>query len=221
LADDDGGRLFPSVAYLVWLLDSDRRTIQRKLSTLRELRILAVVANECGGRGHRTHYQFNEAQLPARETWLDVKRASPAPLLDRPVKGRQLSCERASLVSRKGGILSTKGRHQCRPDQLEEINSDQSDRKRSALPVQKSNRCAPWQSDHNNSGNGYRAPNRLLDAIQNVDHAMGHDRLSFSEAISRMRRAPEFADRCAGDDFLAIVLSYFREKRGLRISGAA
>jgi hypothetical protein len=69
IANDDGTRIYPSVAYVAWLLGRSPRAVQDGLAELREAGVLAVVAFPDGGRGRATHYQMIESALPEREPW--------------------------------------------------------------------------------------------------------------------------------------------------------
>jgi hypothetical protein len=69
IANDDGTSIYPSVAYMAWLLGRDERSVQRQLKTLREQRVLAVVKFGRGGRNKPTEYRMIEANLPQREKW--------------------------------------------------------------------------------------------------------------------------------------------------------
>src|SRR5262252_9090988 len=189
-ADEDGRRVYPSVEYLARIFSSDRRTIQRKLSTLRELGLLVRETDGRGGRSVRTHYRLVEEMIPDR---LDYK-------------GRQNRSETAALVSHKGGVSVAKERHQCRPE-IEEKRQIENAAGETSCGNRKPNQRAPWQV------RATQSPNRLLDAIGLVDRLMLRDRLTFTEAVAQLRAQPEFAER--GDDLWPMLLSYFKAKRGM------
>lgn len=69
IGNHDGSRIFPTVAYIGWLVGKDVRTIQRNLKQLRDMGILTVV-KEAGGRRRGTEYQFNTEALPKRAPWI-------------------------------------------------------------------------------------------------------------------------------------------------------
>jgi hypothetical protein len=69
IANDDGTSIYPSVAYMAWLLGRSERAIQNGLSDLRAQRILRVEGRGCGGKGHPTEYRLIESALPKRPPW--------------------------------------------------------------------------------------------------------------------------------------------------------
>lgn len=69
IANDDGTSIYPSVAYVAWLLGRSERAIQNGLSDLRAEGILKVEGHGCGGKGHPTEYRLIESALPRRPPW--------------------------------------------------------------------------------------------------------------------------------------------------------
>ncbi|MBI4393350.1 MAG: hypothetical protein HY556_06090 [Euryarchaeota archaeon] len=69
IANDDGTSIYPSVAYMAWLLGRSERAIQNGLSDLRAQGVLQVEAHGCGGKGHPTEYRLIESALPKRPPW--------------------------------------------------------------------------------------------------------------------------------------------------------
>lgn len=69
IANDDGSSIYPSVAYVAWLLKRTERSVQARMKELRERGILKVVRQ--GGRwpGDTTEYCLIEANLPTRGPW--------------------------------------------------------------------------------------------------------------------------------------------------------
>lgn len=57
-ADDDGNRIYPSVATLAKKVRQSERNVQRLLRKLVKSRLLEVVGSERGGSGRTTHYRI-------------------------------------------------------------------------------------------------------------------------------------------------------------------
>lgn len=69
IGNDDGTSIYPSVAYMAWLLGRSTRSIQENLSRLRAQGVLVVVSGGTGGRSKSTEYRLLEASLPYRDPW--------------------------------------------------------------------------------------------------------------------------------------------------------
>ena len=117
IANDDGTKIYPSVAYMAWLLGRSPRQIQAGLSELRNLKVLKVVTSTSGGRGHTTEYRLIETKLPSRPPWKDrqpsesesdSKDATPAPFSETDVKG--------AGFARKGEVSDKERVKQASPD---------------------------------------------------------------------------------------------------------
>ncbi len=76
IANDDGSSIFPSVAYLAWLLGKGERSVQNGLSELKNLGIIEAIAFEKGGRNHTTEYRLIETNLPYRLPWKEVRKGA-------------------------------------------------------------------------------------------------------------------------------------------------
>jgi Helix-turn-helix domain len=63
-ANDDGTRIFPSVARVAWRLGASRATVQRHMAHFRAIGVLKVV-EEGGGRGS-TVYTLDLSALPKK-----------------------------------------------------------------------------------------------------------------------------------------------------------
>lgn len=105
IANDDGTSIYPSVAYMAWLLGKGRRSVQLGLSELREAQIIEPVGHDKGGRGQPTEYRLIEANLPKRIPWKELRKgAENAPFIS----------ERAQPTSpikpTKGASREAKGR---------------------------------------------------------------------------------------------------------------
>ncbi len=94
IANDDGTSIYPSVAYMAWLLGKGRRSVQLGLSELREAQIIEPVGHDKGGRGQPTEYRLMEANLPKRVSWQELRKGA----------------ENAPFVSVKGASGNSKGR---------------------------------------------------------------------------------------------------------------
>lgn len=69
VANDDGTSIWPSVAYMAWLMGRSERQIQTCMQKLREAGVLVVVSGGKGGRSKSTEYRMIEESLPKRERW--------------------------------------------------------------------------------------------------------------------------------------------------------
>jgi len=198
LPSREGAEIFASVAYLAWLLDLDRSTVQRQLSKLRALKIIERASTGQGGRGHGSRYQFNLANLPRRASWAEERAARMRPFDE--IKGR--------IDDAKGPHGCTERAARARPYVLRDGSLDVS-------PHRKRNKIARSHEDER------KAPSRFLEAIKLVDFLMRHEAITFDEAIARLDARPEFADRQRGDNFLGTVVYYFKTQRGLELAGKA
>lgn len=100
IANDDGSSIFPSVAYLAWLLGKGERSVQHGLSELKNLGIIEAVAFERGGRNHTTEYRLIEAKLPYRLPWKGVRKgATSAPFIS--AKGEIPDIERVKKSAQR------------------------------------------------------------------------------------------------------------------------
>lgn len=68
IANDDGTSIYPSVAYICWLLDRSERAVQGWLADLVRRGILKVISHG-GGRAKTTEYHLIEDALPKRKPW--------------------------------------------------------------------------------------------------------------------------------------------------------
>jgi hypothetical protein len=107
IANDDGTSIYPSVAYVAWLLGKGRRSVQLGLSELRDLGIIEAIGNEKGGRGQATEYQLIEAKLPKRITWQELRKGAKNAPFTEPKgatdddKGRNFEHERAHSTTER------------------------------------------------------------------------------------------------------------------------
>lgn len=102
MGNDDGYGIYPSVAYIAWLLSRSERSIQTALKKLVQLGILDRVANAKGGRGLKPRYQLNADALPERPKWRSERKgAESAPFTVAP-KGCNEQQERVQSTSQKG-----------------------------------------------------------------------------------------------------------------------
>ncbi len=75
-ADDDGRRVWPSVAYTAWKTGYGERAVRRILRSLQSKRIIEAVAHEKGGRSWATEY------------WLHLENAVKKAAFQRPSRER-------------------------------------------------------------------------------------------------------------------------------------
>ncbi len=107
IGNDDGTSIFPSVAYVSWLLGKGRRSVQTGLSELREARIIEPIGPDKGGRGQPTEYRLIEVNLPKRISWKELRKsAEDAPFTEikgavSDTKGRSFEHERAQLSTQR------------------------------------------------------------------------------------------------------------------------
>jgi hypothetical protein len=62
-ANDEGGRVFPSVGRLARMVGCDERSVRRELAELRRLGVLRVVCASVGGPGRTTEYRIDLERL--------------------------------------------------------------------------------------------------------------------------------------------------------------
>lgn len=102
MGNDDGYGIYPSVAYIAWLLSRSERSIQTALKKLVQLGILDRVANAKGGRGLKPRYQLNAEALPSRPKWRSERKgAEPSPFSVVP-KGCNERHKRVQSTTQKG-----------------------------------------------------------------------------------------------------------------------
>jgi hypothetical protein len=107
IANDDGTSIYPSVAYMAWLLGKGRRSVQTGLSELREAQIIEPVGHDKGGRSQPTEYRLIESNLPKRVPWKELRKgaeSAPFPEIKGAVsdtKGRSFEHERAQLSTER------------------------------------------------------------------------------------------------------------------------
>jgi hypothetical protein len=107
IANDDGSSIYPSVAYIAWLLGKGRRSIQVGLSELKALGIIEALGNDKGGRGQTTAYQMIEENLPNRVTWKELRKGAESARFTNlkgasgDTKGRILEHERAHFTTER------------------------------------------------------------------------------------------------------------------------
>jgi hypothetical protein len=134
IANDNGTSIFPSIAYIAWLLGDDiepsdkprmERTVQRGIKDLRELGILIHVGYRrynrhtrtfeptvAQGRSSTPEYTLVEAALPERRPWQEKGDNLSQPALERvtPVtgKGDKTTNERVTNGREKGDTSVTR-----------------------------------------------------------------------------------------------------------------
>jgi len=74
IANDDGTSIYPSVAYVAWLLSSSKRFVQDGMAKLKTRGVLEVVANAGGGRSLTVEYRMIEEKLPLRQAWRNIRK---------------------------------------------------------------------------------------------------------------------------------------------------
>lgn len=85
IGNDDGTKIYPTVAYMAWKLGRSRRSVQTGLHELLELGVLQIVQPGGGitesGYGIATRYRMQEDMLPKRAPWKERRenRATVAP----------------------------------------------------------------------------------------------------------------------------------------------
>ena len=77
-ADDDGERIFPSIAYVAWKVGKTERSVYRTIRKLIDAGIITPISGVGGGFKLTVHYRMNAAELPQREPWRADK-MSPLP----------------------------------------------------------------------------------------------------------------------------------------------
>ena len=68
-ADDDGERIFPSIAYVAWKVGKTERSVYRTIRKLIDAGILTPISGVGGGFKLTVHYRLNESELPQRGPW--------------------------------------------------------------------------------------------------------------------------------------------------------
>jgi hypothetical protein len=68
IGNDDGTSIYPSVAYMCWLLKRSERAVQTWLRELIRIGVLVIV-EEGGGQSKTNHYEMDEDKLPKRARW--------------------------------------------------------------------------------------------------------------------------------------------------------
>lgn len=110
MGNDDGLGIYPSVAYLAWLLSRSERAIQTALKKLMEIGVLNRVGFATGGRGLKPRYHLYGDRLPRRPDWQETRKgADIAPFTKNPEKGAGFSI--------KGEVNDVKGAESA-PDPL-------------------------------------------------------------------------------------------------------
>lgn len=104
MGNDDGRGIYPSVAYLAWLLSTSERAIQLKLKKLDELGIVRRVANRQGGRGLVPRYRLYANKLPKRISWQEFRKGAISAPFDEAaeIKGEKTDTKRVQLSTQKG-----------------------------------------------------------------------------------------------------------------------
>ncbi len=145
--NDFGEHIHPSVDYLAWKTEYDRRNVQRILRKLEDKQLLIPVAFARGGRGRATEYEMHlengepkapferhtkdgattalsddEHENSGADAALSIKKdgATTAVSLE-DTKGRHLIHKRAASHTQKGGISYTKGGTHATPTVLEPL----------------------------------------------------------------------------------------------------
>lgn len=136
IANDDGTSIYPSVAYVAWLLGRSERSVQTGLAELRKSCVLKVVAYRYGGRGNTTEYRLIEDNLPKRASWKQYraqKGAAFAPFADvvkgepDATNGEASDCEtvQASKAKDEGGCTPPVNEPSKNRDEPSEKNAPQ------------------------------------------------------------------------------------------------
>jgi hypothetical protein len=73
-ANDEGDGVYPSNAYLQWLLGWGESTVRQAMASLKKSGFLVAIENINGGRGKIPVYRVDIETLPARPTWREFKR---------------------------------------------------------------------------------------------------------------------------------------------------
>jgi len=96
IANDDGTSIYPSIAYMAWLLGRSESTVQRGLKDLRAAGVLKVVAEGGRGPGTTTEYKLMEERFPLRPSWGEKKS------LEKGVKLTPLSEKKGIIQDQEG-----------------------------------------------------------------------------------------------------------------------
>lgn len=107
MGNDDGLGIYPSVAYLAWLLGRSERSIQTSLRALDNAGVLRRLSNHAGGRHQVPQYKFHSENLPKRTPWKETRKGaitSPFPEKGEvnDMKRVQSSTERVKFAAQKG-----------------------------------------------------------------------------------------------------------------------
>lgn len=118
MGNDDGRGIYPSVAYLAWLLSTSERAIQNKLKELNSIGIVRRVTNKEGGRGLVPRYRLYANKLPKRISWQELRKGEhSAPFSESPeIKGEEIDAKRVQNSTVKGAEFA--------PDPLVEPSVD-------------------------------------------------------------------------------------------------
>lgn len=102
IGNDDGSSIYPSVAYLSWLMGRSRRAIQTGLAELRLAGLLEIIREGGEGPGDTREYRLIRDNLPARAPWkTKFKKGATAAPLRRRRKGAYGDTEGRSLEHRR------------------------------------------------------------------------------------------------------------------------
>jgi len=101
-ANDDGTGIFPSVEYMMWLVDLGESTVRAQLSELRKMGVLEAKKNLQGGRGKRTEYQLVFSKLPFRPSWNELRRGKKPLETGEFEKGPAGESKRVQIPDEKG-----------------------------------------------------------------------------------------------------------------------
>ncbi len=80
IASDDGGDIYPSIAYMAWLTGRSERAVQENLALLREAGVLVII--EEAHHHKTTEYLLVESALPDRPSWQESRGDKLTPLPD-------------------------------------------------------------------------------------------------------------------------------------------
>ena len=107
-SSDTGDSIFPAVSTTAEKCCMDRRTVQRTLRSLEDMKIISVVGQSCGGRNNTTHYMINVAYI---SNWNDQLNSDTTPPFEQIKGGTVTPFEeiKGGTVSQKGGTVSQKG----------------------------------------------------------------------------------------------------------------
>lgn len=103
--NDEGQGIYPSIAYLSWMLDWSERKVQRGMKTLKKTSAVVVVAHFKGGRGLVPVYRLDISKLPKRPPW---RKGDTGDVIE----------ERVTLEAEKGDTQGQKGDTAMAPESL-------------------------------------------------------------------------------------------------------